>query len=37
MKPYDDDDSLEPDFAAAAQACFAEDWKSPEDSIYDDA
>jgi len=36
MQPHDDD-CLEPDFAAAAAASFAEDWNSPEDSIYDDA
>ncbi len=27
----------EPEFARAAEPSFAEDWNSPEDSVYDDA
>jgi hypothetical protein len=29
--------AAEPNYARAAEASFAEDWDSPEDSVYDDA
>ncbi len=37
MQPSSDYRQTEPELARAAEPSFAEDWNSPEDSVYDDA